>query len=450
MKKTLLSIIANLLLLPFLAAQASFYANDVNEPYADTAIVRSWDNGKAAITYYEIGLKKYIQYVDYQTGNSYRASAPDSVQILDMYIYKDIVYYCGYSVYELGGRGVVGYFKPVDFISSPHVDYHILLVPPLTHVKKLVVQENQDIGGVEVVAIGERKWFDTVFNAWGHPVQIISNLQQYFIFCRDILQPSVIYDIAIIPNTEYYYNVLLTDNHVAFVGLTHVPYNTISIRLRNRFNTALPGSIDDQITFPASASETFSAMHSIHLNSDTIATAYMYIESSSGIVSNRVRVIDIASLLMTHSQEYIVPDKSEVKDMVYMPADHSVVCMQDFMTTLSSYNSNFVYLNPFAIANYYTDLEYLKDVLFNSMTRGLGIKRFLASDGPSWFMKDKLAVGGYLNPLCPMTEEMECIVLKNLENRKFYNSLSRGIITSDIIREAKFIETRTVSIICEN
>ena len=451
MKKTLLSIIASLLLLPFLAAQTSFYANDVNEPYADTDIVRSWDNGKAAITYYEIGLKKYIQYVDYQTGNSYRAAAPDSVQILDMYIYNDMVYYCGFSVFDTGGVGVVGYFKPVEFISSTHVDYHTLTVSPLKHVKKLVVQENPTAGGIDVIAIGENKWYDTVFNAAGHVIQLIPHLDRYFLFCRDIMQTTVSYEYGEVPPDEHYYDVLLTDNYVVFVGAaSYLSQYSSCIRATTRTNTSYPTwQLDKIYIYPTGGTEIYSATHSVATNKDSIASAYMHINPSTGAVSNRVRIFDIASMDMVYSQEYIVPDKSEVRDIVYIPQDNSLVCMQDFDTPLNLYNSNFVYLNPTATVNYNAYIEFIMGKFFKSITKK-SHKHYLASNGPVWFLKDKLSIGAYPYPFCPQGEEIKCKVLKNIE--KMLNTIPITPLPDSniIIQDRKLIEPRNISVICNN
>ena len=188
MKKSLL-FLSMCLFAAFLPAQTSFHAEDMLLSGGDAPIVRSWDRGNAAITYFEVGLKKYVQYTNYLTGDSYRSEIPYHMQIYDMYILGDTVYYCGYSVLDSAGPGIIGYFDPSELYSSNNLNFHTLPVRPLSHVYKLMAQRNTLGGGVEVIAIGEHKWTDTVHTDSNHfyPVQ---HLVRQFVFCHDILQKS--------------------------------------------------------------------------------------------------------------------------------------------------------------------------------------------------------------------------------------------------------------------
>lgn len=78
-KKLLFLITVNLLVIQFMSAQTSFYAMDISQSTGDNAIVRSWDNGNAAITYYEVGLKRYVQEVKFQNGKN---STPRNVDMI--------------------------------------------------------------------------------------------------------------------------------------------------------------------------------------------------------------------------------------------------------------------------------------------------------------------------------------------------------------------------------
>lgn len=93
MKKASFLIIIMFLFVSLASAQTSFFASDDTISFGESPIVRSWDNGKAAITYYVYNSKKYVQYVNYQTGDSYRCEVP-GISIYDMYIHDDIVYLC--------------------------------------------------------------------------------------------------------------------------------------------------------------------------------------------------------------------------------------------------------------------------------------------------------------------------------------------------------------------
>lgn len=438
----------------FLSAQTSFYAADNNQSSADNSIVRSWDNGNASITYYEVGLDRYVQYVDYSTGDSYRSEVPDYLQILDMYVLGDTVYYCGYSVLDTGGRGVVGYFDPSDFLSGIwNVNFHDLPVAPLTHVRKLVAQRNA-AGGVEVIAIGEHQWYDTVYDAMGHVTQLIPRVNRHFLFCHDVLQNPVSYDTALVWPQEHYYDVLLTDHYVVFVGTcTYLTYNMICMRIIDRANAIppiapTPSPLDDIYAFQTGSDEVYSALHSTAMNQDSIATAYMHIKST-GEVSNRVRVFDIQYMSNVNSQEYIVQDKSETRDIVHIPADNSLVCLHDFTTPLGLYNSNFVYLDPLAAVGYLARIEFIKGVFYKSLTKR-DYKFYLGSFGPKWFMKDKTNIGPYTDPYCPQSEKIKSLILDNQEKitaiiqmYPWNTSTMKHIVRKDV-------ERRTMGVICNN
>lgn len=447
MKKPLLFLLMCLSAV-FLGAQTSFHAEDMNLSGGDAPIVRSWDNGGAAVTYYEVGLKKYVQYTNYLTGDSYRSEIPSYMQIYDMYILGDTVYYCGYSVLDSAGPGVIGYFDPREMYVSSNLNFHTLPVRPLSHVYKLVAQRNASGGGVEVIGIGEHQWTDTIHE--GGNIINIPHLVRHFVFCHDILQNPVDYDTIEIPLNEHYFNVLLTTNYVVFVGLAdYFSYDMICLRIRKRIESSPYLTLNHPHAFPTGANEIFSAMHSTAMEGDNIATSYMHIDVATGDVSNRVRVIDVGQMLMLNSQEYLVPDKSEVGDIVYIPYDKSLVCMHDFLTPLNYFNTNFVYLDPTAIGNYPANIEYLNSTFFKSMIKK-GSRYYLASLGPNWFLKDKAVVGTYPDPSCPENEEIDIHVLDNLTEIPANIPLDRTTIRESKRQDGLPIERRPTSIICNN
>lgn len=430
-----------------LSAQTSFYASDTSYLSADVAIVRSWDDGSAAITYYEVGSERYMQYVNYVSGNSLRVEVPYNLRILDMYILGDHVYYCGYSLIDVGGNGVVGYFKPSDFYTSTYVDFYTLPVRPLTRVEKIVAQENVSIGGVEVIGIGEHQWYDTIHDLSG--THLVPHLNRHLLFCHDIMQNPATYDTMLVYPDEHYYNVLLTDNYVVFVGAISGPPISICMRLRERTNPVLMGTLSDIHIFSTGTDEVFSAMHSTSMEGDSIATAYMHIDPTTHDISNRIRVFDVDAKIMVNSQDYYVPDKSEVTDIVYIAADKSLVCMQDFVTPSNANNTNFVYIKPSASVDYVTNMEYLKGIFFKSMTNS-NDKHYLASDGLSWFMKDKINVGSYLNPICPITENYKCYVIRNWQVYRTPYPPTHDSARDNVDLDPKQIDLRVVRIICKN
>lgn len=448
MKKSLTFFLLMCLFATFLSAQTSFYASDINVSGGDAPIVRSWDNGNAAITYYEVGLNRYIQYVDYGSGNSYRVKAPYHMKIFDMYIYDDYVYYCGYSVLDTGGTGVIGYFNPSDFYTSTQVKFHTLLVRPLSYVNKLVAQQSPSGTGVEIIAIGEHQWNDTIHE--GSNIINIPHLIRHFVMCHDIMQTVVVYDTMVVPSEEHYFNVLLTNNFVVFVGIgDYLSQKLICLRKRDRTITTPPNWLLNYVyAFPTGIDEVYSALHSTAMTEDEIATAYMHIDPVTKNVSNRVRIIETAQMLSINSQEYLVPDKSEVRDIVFFMHDNSLVCMQDFNTPLNNYNTNFVSLDPYAYNNYTVLIEYLKGVFFKSMTtKG---HNYLASHGQTWFLKDKLILPPYPNDDCPKTEKIDCDIIESPPEIHAGPAIIPYTTQDTIFINNQSVEPMDVSVTCDN
>lgn len=177
----------------------------------------------------------------------------------------------------------------------------------------------------------------------------------------------------------------------------------------------------------------------------------MHTDASTGIVTNQVRVFNVIgnNVVMADAQEYTVPEKSEVNDIVYIPSDKSIVCMQDFETPLNVFNTNFVYLDPSAIVYYNTFIEYIKGEYFKSMTR-MKDEHYLASMGPRWFLKNKLTVGGYLNPACPLIEEIKINLLENDEEINVYIQLPNAVKFESVTIGTTNVVQRAVSVICNN
>ncbi len=451
MKKALFFITIMFVFTSLASAQTSFFASDDTISSGDSPIVRSWDNKNAAITYFIYKGKNYVQYVNYQTGDSYRCRFPDSISIYDMYIHDDTVYYCGSWTIDSVVQGIVGYFDPAEFLSS-QVQFNTLPVPPLTLVNKLVAQDEPNGTGVEVIALGEHRWTDTI--EVGNEHQLVHHLNRLFFFCNDITQNYVTYDTLLynpIPGPpEVYYDVLLTDTYIVFVGHVTVSGSCVPcIRIRKRNDATLPGDLDYLHFFYTGTFDVHSPMHSTSMDKDTIATAYMHTDASTGVVSNIVRVIDVHSMVMVNSQEYVVPDKSEVTDIVYIPKDRSLVCMHDFETPLNAFNTNFVYLDPHATTPYSPNIEYIKNEFFKSLTRRAD-RQYLASMGPRWFLKDKLSLGAYQNTDCPVTEKIESNILANVLVISPYLPLTINTPSNQIIINIQPTETRLVSKICVN
>lgn len=415
----------SLICLFIMAFYCQAHAQDISNHSYDVAgysgghdIVRSW--GGFTVTYFVTsGFTPAMEVVELASGDSYYVDLPPDVYILDMYFEPDTktIYFCGstdYYAYYLGsnrGVGIIGWIDFNDFFSpNVNVNYIYLDDPsyPINSVNKLTEYDN---GGVpQIVAIGEHRY------RLGNYIYS----EQYFVDCLDITGSTTL-NVGLFPADEYYTDVLRTANYVVLMGSgINAGLSSICYRKTDPYNLSDP--MLDDIHFFKGGDDYLSRTHSTVMFDDEIATSYFAVNSNDDFVT-RVRMIDINLDLNINSQEFLIGTKSEPIDIIHIPADNSLVIMQDFDAPSGSNNSNFVYIDPRETNAYITPIEYRQSEYFLSMTMHEWSYYLAAGAGAVWFLKDKtIAPTDSPDTDCPIYEDFKVGPINNLDHNSLYDS----------------------------
>ena len=392
-------------------AQISAYADDGTIAGWTGTIARSWGSDYG-VNYYWVGNTPYLDAANKLTLIIHRLTMPADINIKDMYIDQTngILYFCGttakpYQSLEIG-EGVLGWLSLYNITStlSPTNVYWIV-IPTVSVLTKLVEYENS-VSQPQVAAIGVYHW----------SVEPYTHTQYSFVDCLDATNASTMasstYLTKLAPD-ERYYDVMLTSDFVVCFGYNADP-TVNSICYRKKPKDLLYDPMFDDIHYFSGGDDAYSITHTTAMSDNDIITSYLYVDPGN-TMHTRLRTIDISTDVMTHSQEYIQPEKIDPTDIVYIPSDKSVVVMHDF-TCAGTVNSNFVYIDPKTIVSYLTRVEFKPVELFLSMTMH-DSHYYLAGKGPSWFLKDKLiSPTGSPDPQCPAIDKLDLLLLDNLNH----------------------------------
>ena len=410
----------SLICLFVMAFYCQAHAQDISSHSSDVAgysgghdIVRSYD-GAYTITYFVTSsFTPAMEVVELASKASYYVDLPPDVYIMDMYFEPGTktIYFCGstdYYAYYLGshrGVGIIGWIDFNEFFTpNVNVNYIYLDDPyyPINSVNKLTEYDN---GGVpQIVAIGEHRY------RLGNYVYS----EQYFVDCFDITGTTIL-NVELFPTNEHYYDVLRTANYVVLMGSgINAGLSSICYRKTDPYNLSDP--MLDDIHFFIGGDDYLSRTHSTAMFDDEIATSYFAVNSNDDFVT-RVRMIDINLDLNTNSQEFLIGTKSEPIDIIHIPADNSLVIMQDFDAPGGSNNSNFVYIDPRETNAYITPIEYRPNDYYQSMTMHEWSYYLAAGGGAIWFLKDKtIAPTGSPSPDCPVSEDFKVEPVDNIDH----------------------------------
>ena len=124
------------------------------------------------------------------------------------------------------------------------------------------------------------------------------------------------------------------------------------------------------------------------MKNDTIALVTRYSTFSTSPYEARMRTVDLGTMMMTSSQNYLLLDKTDPLEIVYMPNYATIVMLlqQKFPSLVSHYA--FVYWKPYIPSPYNADVIYdFYDNSFGSIDR-LTSRHFVAAGGDYWAEKD--------------------------------------------------------------
>lgn len=406
MKKNLLAALLFLVGFSVHAQPISMYAYDQLFSAGNSTIVRSWGTNRV-FAYYETTTRQYIDLLESTSSYIHRVILPEYLYFNDIFVENDIAYFCGASTENITySVGIVGYIDLNEMLTS-NVTFHYITDNNLTSVNKLV--EYDDFGAKHVVGIGEERSVTPPY----------SYIRHYVVDCPDIMSPTPIpFNRAPFTADERYFDMVLTNSYVVFTGYNILTaMNAICARKCHRGATF--GILLDTLhVYSTGATEAYSALHSTALEGDKYAISYLNIDATP---VTRIRTFNAASNTLDASQQFYLLDKSEPKEMIYVPYISKIVLLQDFQYLSTTDSSNFVDIDPWPTGTYAAQLEYMPNARFNSLTTVDG-HNFIAGIGTAWLMRDKFYTPtGVPDVDCPVKTEIRVDTVKTT---KYYNVLS--------------------------
>ena len=362
------------LALPSVDAQTSFIASGTPGNLQEYAIVRTWNAGK--VVTYKPGYPGTIAVAT--SSGEQSVDLPGGITVLDMRVYGDIVYFCG--TFKNSISGVLGYVD-LNVLSglSTTVTINYFMVNNATDLYRMVVYPNPVTP--RIVAVGINRSIVT-------PDMRATSV---VVDCPDIsTSPSYQYRNAndIGAYSEQWRDIVYTGASVILVGHITSTVNEIVLRECDPYNPTY-GIIDQMHCFPTNDIIVTDEIRATFLFGQNIAVVYRGADVPDVTDYSHFRVFDVGTWSNICSQEMIVPYKSYIHEMIFIPADKSVVLLQDFPSSIGP-KSNFVYIDPLNNSNYSAPFTYYSDWVFHSVDRYDG-SRYIGAGNGHWLLRDKTA-----------------------------------------------------------
>lgn len=291
---------------------------------------------------------------------------------------------------------MIGYFD-LNQMFGASVDFYHICVVEVSMLNKLV--EYDDGGYPHVVAIGEYQW---------HIAPYLYT-QFYIVDCPNIsMTPNVSYDYSSFNTDEHYTDLVLTNNFVVLTGYNST-VSAICIRKCNKGAT-FGGLIDVMHVYNTGNLEVYSKLQATAMDNDYYAISYLHIDSNT---KTRIRIFDAATDQMVNSEEFIVSEKTEPTEMIYVPDINKLIILEYFQNLSGSTEDNFVYIDPWIKMSYVAYLEYKKGEIFRSLSV-MDKHYYVSGIGTTWFVRDVwYALSHYPDADCPLEDviNIECVEL---------------------------------------
>ncbi len=205
--------------MPLSEAQSALYS--INDIYTTNSLIREFQPG-IDIVYNDKGKQSFL-YVDRLGGMVYEAPSPYQIEVTDMEIYEENLYFCG-RLLTATNINFVGFFEINDlFFGSQQVT--ILPIPynPIDTVNSVPLQGEFVLSKIEVYKVPRSSSDETHIYMIGD-VSFNSSATTDYSCILDMKNsgPSWSYDLVYEPDRVYYFNDLtVTDSFLVVVGNKH-------------------------------------------------------------------------------------------------------------------------------------------------------------------------------------------------------------------------------------
>lgn len=348
-------------------------------PYNSRTIVRSYDE-ENVVVYYEEGGRGYVSLVNVFGNNIRTVPLAVGVSMNDMCIMNDTVFLCGNeSSFSNGTYGCVvsmdlnnfytssvpvSYFEPsywlymnlkrikyYTYTSGSHIYKEFLFVGEITYPcdGSFPFPSNMMYAGY----LNHKYYYESGDNS--------SCTENVVVECRypfPAASPSdrIICFMNTEDHAEVIHDVVVTDNYVAFVGITSGVYDSITLHICDKYFRilSLPNPLPPSITNIFDNYDAYSLgttngapfYHACALGGDRIAIA-THAETSTTSDKITVRTFELSSRTMINSQVLQCSPSPILKDMTYSPDLHEVVLLfYDYFQATGDYRDVFCTADP--------------------------------------------------------------------------------------------------------
>ena len=407
------------------------YLTNTNVPTSSAAFVREYSANLSIIcTYITPRLYPHLIMVDAVSGYTSPAIPLDQMQyVSDMMIDNGYVYFCGISNNTLSpypSNACYGFVDINAFLSTTPSSYNVEYryidnLTTNTDVHLFRMQVYNDGTNDKLVILGSEKIPSSLIlasfpfiniNSYISPTYISCLSQLFVLECTNPISPSPLTKILFVnsDNTnECVCDMTLTNSYVAIVGYDLMDNSKAYIHPCDKTNVL--GTFNHRYEYTIPYPTIFNGYRCCALDNDNIAIANL--TDALGFYGIRTRFVDMQTMTMFNSQEFPIPEKTEVVDMVYSKIPKTLLMLSHF-DFLGSNNDDYVFLriNPFAINPYPATGIVDTSMNYYSSMDVLGQSYFIATGGNYGFIKHVTL--DIPTTLCYMNNTIHMEILPNI------------------------------------
>lgn len=389
----------------FLTAFALLAANAVAQPESmfggrtvsmTGKVVRAWDAGGGIISYYENSLGEgtvgLILSTSGTTINEF--SLPTGYHVADLRVVGNDVYMCGRLSDASGSQGIVMRFDANELATAVPVslDVQTFTASDVSRLDRMAAYELSP-GYFKVVAIGS---YEEIIYPYLNGMDVAVECDYRGGTCTSA-QFVTVGNRVTLEIYEHLHDVVVTDNYVAIVGnVTNILVlgvgDNISLRVGDKANVLQTMFVARPAYYYVPSGDVpISVNIATAMDGDKIATACLSHDMGSPDKFRiQMRYFDLASRMMTNTQWTRIGLKVAPSELVFVPADNSVVMLGELdFPSAGDDECTFLFLEPLKTVPYTAYGMYRHGEPFMSATcfrnhyvTGLSRAR--------WLLKDKL------------------------------------------------------------
>ena len=320
-----------------------------------------------------------------------RAKLDDYHRITDIRIVDDEVFFCGYK--RDNRYSFLGHANIADIESmNPHFTIEEVWIDSTSQTLLYRLAAYKDASGTyRIVAIGEFGYNSTFTYSAPHnayPCPSSTSCVSSFVIEYNYSGTFSHVGNAVLHDRNSFFevacDVVETDNYVAVVAYNDK--DQLIIHTSPKGSSFFPGAFNNFSYYSVLYQE--GNYHCCHMKGDTIALVSVFALGGGPSYETHLRVIDLASMLMTNAQTFNLLTKEEPMGVTYMPDYAKLVLLQNHKYNATEVYDTYFFLKPYESSTYIADEVYdASNNSFLSLDR-LTSKHIVSGGGGYWNLKD--------------------------------------------------------------